>query len=176
MGRLVSAVSGLAALGFATGAIQILSTPSRGAIQASHSPFGLTRPATLLGLPNSFALSIRGTSGACAKAGAASAMNTLRARRRRRMTPPLNESGGRMLPRAAGLARTPDPQFGPGLLHVPHPAHAGIFNSLCALSHAILRNASGVVERCRMASVSRATHFPASRAAAGLFAWLTPPP
>src|SRR3954470_10880517 len=102
MGRLVSAVSGLAALGFATGDIQMLSTPSRGAIQASHSPFGLTRPATLLGLPKTFALSIRGTGGVCAKAGEASAMNTLRITRRRRMTPPLNEPGGRILARAAG--------------------------------------------------------------------------
>src|SRR3954454_15138606 len=146
MGRLVSAVSGLAALGLATGAIQMLSTPSRGAIHASHSPFGLTRPAVLLGLPKSVALSIRGTGGACANAGAASAMNTLRARRRRRMTPPLTNQAAACYHARAGWCRRPTHSSAHGLAWTPqrrvfHTAdHAGIFNSLWALSHAILRN------------------------------------
>ena len=42
------------------------------------------------------------------------------------------------------------------------------------MPHTILRNASGDADFFRTVRVSRATHFPASRAAAGLFVWLTP--
>jgi len=59
---------------------------------------------------------------------------------------------------------------------MPERHQTGIFNNVWAVSHVILRKTPRVVERCRTVSVSRATHFPASRAAAGFFAWLTPPP
>ena len=58
----------------------------------------------------------------------------------------------------------------------PAVPYAGIFNILCALPHTIFSKMVGEVERFRTVSVSRATHLPARRAAAGLLAWLTPPP
>lgn len=54
--------------------------------------------------------------------------------------------------------------------------YSGIFSSECAFSHVIFRKISGDVDRFSTVNVSRATHFPANRAAAGLFPWLTPPP
>src|SRR5918993_1082894 len=51
-----------------------------------------------------------------------------------------------------------------------------IFRSVWPLSQAILRNIAGVAVRFSSVSVSRATHLPARRAAAGLLPWLTPPP
>src|SRR5690242_4506087 len=60
-GRSRSFVRGLAASGLSTGATQMLSTPSRGAVQLSHLPLGEIWPFALTGLPNSFARSISGT-------------------------------------------------------------------------------------------------------------------
>src|SRR3989338_1670267 len=60
IGRVFSLVSGLAWLGSDRGATQMFITPSLGAPQASHLPSGLIRPRPRLGLPNSFARSIRG--------------------------------------------------------------------------------------------------------------------
>ena len=45
-----------------------------------------------------------------------------------------------------------------------------------AFSQVIFLKISADVDRFRTVSVSRATHLPANRAAAGLFPWLTPPP
>src|SRR5260221_10268697 len=54
--------------------------------------------------------------------------------------------------------------------------YAGIFSSRCAFSQTIFRKVSGDADFLSTPSVSRATHVPASRAAAGLLAWLTPAP
>ena len=51
IGRIFSAVSGLAWAGSLTGATHTFSTPSRGAIHDSHLPSGLIWPAALVGLP-----------------------------------------------------------------------------------------------------------------------------
>src|SRR5436190_2896844 len=53
---------------------------------------------------------------------------------------------------------------------------AGMRRSVWALSQTILRKMSGGAAFFNTVSVSRATHLPASRAAAGLFAWLVPAP
>src|SRR3984893_15717821 len=60
IGRVFSPVTARAFVKSDLGASQILSTPSSGAIQDSHFPSGLTRPATRLGLPNSLLRSISG--------------------------------------------------------------------------------------------------------------------
>src|ERR1700730_1551929 len=60
IGRVFSLVTARALVKSDLGASQILSTPSSGAIQDSHFPSGLTRPATRLGLPNSLLRSISG--------------------------------------------------------------------------------------------------------------------
>ena len=52
--------------------------------------------------------------------------------------------------------------------------HAGIRSSLCALPQTMFWKTSAAVVRFRRLSVSRATHLPAMRAAAGLLFWLTP--
>ena len=49
-------------------------------------------------------------------------------------------------------------------------------SSLCTLPQTIFRKMSGEVDRFSRPNVSRATHLPAIRAAAGLLDWLTPPP
>src|SRR5438105_12332038 len=60
IGRGFSLVTACALVKSDLGASQILSTPSSGAIQDSHFPSGLTRPATRLGLPNNLLRSISG--------------------------------------------------------------------------------------------------------------------
>jgi hypothetical protein len=60
IGRVFSRVTACAFVKSDLGASQILSIPSAGAIQDSHFPSGLTRPATRLGLPKSLLRSISG--------------------------------------------------------------------------------------------------------------------
>src|ERR1700694_2405228 len=68
IGRVFSLVTACALVKSDLGASQILSTPSSGAIQDSHFPSGLTRPATRLGLPNSLLRSISGADASAAVA------------------------------------------------------------------------------------------------------------
>jgi hypothetical protein len=77
IGRTFSSVSGFALEGSEAGATQMLSTPSRGAIQEIHRPSGLMRPCALVGLPKKVARGISSTFGACAnRAGAQSAASS----------------------------------------------------------------------------------------------------
>src|SRR5262245_23091544 len=60
MPRLWSLVIGIAAPGASTGATQTLRTPSSGASQESRLPSGEMRACAFVGLPNRWALGIRG--------------------------------------------------------------------------------------------------------------------
>src|ERR1700682_1037464 len=73
IGRVFSSVSGLAFARSPAGATQMLSTPSRGAIQEIHLPSGLTRPCVFSGLPKKSARGISSTPLDCAWAGVAMA-------------------------------------------------------------------------------------------------------
>jgi hypothetical protein len=58
----------------------------------------------------------------------------------------------------------------------PATRYAGIRSRVCVLPQTIFWKISAEVDRFSRFKVSRATHFPASRAAAGLLLWLTLPP
>ena len=64
----------------------------------------------------------------------------------------------------------------PGRRYIAALGEAGSFSKAWLLPQTILPNTAGVAVRFSRPSVSRATHFPAIRAAAGLLFWLTPPP
>ncbi len=83
MGRVFSAVSGLALSSASSGATHTFMTPSRGAIQDSHLPSGLMCPAVLVGLPNILARSIKGVAGAGDAACTDAALARLTANNRR---------------------------------------------------------------------------------------------
>src|SRR5450432_3775275 len=71
IGRVFSDVRGFAFERSPTGAAQMFSTPSRGAIQEIHLPSGLTRPWVFSGLPKKSARGISSTGPDCARAGVA---------------------------------------------------------------------------------------------------------
>src|SRR5438270_4715285 len=77
IGRTFSSVSGFAFDGSSAGATQMFSTPSRGAIQETHLPSGLTRPWVLVGLPKKVARGISSTPLVCAKETAAHAAESI---------------------------------------------------------------------------------------------------